>query len=61
MTDTLPLTRLERSAQLETMLDELIVQIMNALNQRGYETDEILDALDGVCDKRWQAYEEGPR
>jgi len=58
MTAILPIDDPERSAHLEAVLDEMLLKIQINLNQRGYGTKEILTALDSVCEKRWQAYEE---
>jgi hypothetical protein len=50
----------DRKSRLTEALDDMILKIMINLNQRGYGTSEILDALDDVCERRWHAYEEDP-
>jgi hypothetical protein len=60
MTEILEIKDAERSAYLAEVLDEMILKIMINLNQRGYGTEEILEALESVCEKRQHAYEEDP-
>jgi hypothetical protein len=60
MAEILPIDDPERGAHLAAVIDEMILKIMINLNQRGYGTDEILDALESVCEKRRQANDEDP-
>jgi len=50
----------ERTARLRSALQEMILKIMINLNQRGYGTAEILDALESVCAAERRAYETDP-
>lgn len=56
--DTLPTA--SRADELESLLDDLILKIMINLSQRGYDTPEVLAALDAVCERRHREYEDEP-
>lgn len=60
MTETLAIDDPDRRVHLEAVLDQLLLKIQINLNQRGFGTKEILTALDSICAKRWDAYEEDP-
>jgi hypothetical protein len=60
MTEILPIDDPQRGAQLEAILDELILKIMINLNERGYGTGEIIIALERVCRRESEAYEQDP-
>lgn len=54
------ISAVEPAAVLVQALDEHILKVMMHLQERGWGTAEILDALECVCSRQRQAYEEDP-